>query len=171
MPSSIWQFGNLHVDLTQVARLFNLLFCILHFAYLGSSDISGTHHLSKHHIVYDVKITPLYDVFNTGIITSRNLIQLQSYRITWACNITDIFLVQDSYHQLCSTLGAYVLQGVHNIHSKGTRWGDIQSLKCDSPCAIICEPVYKMPLALAEQGYCSAWRSPKNVVRLNFQFV
>ena len=60
------------MDLTQVARLFNLLFCILHFAYLGSSDISGTHHLSKHHIVYDVKITPLYDVFNTGIITSRN---------------------------------------------------------------------------------------------------
>ena len=30
MPSSIWQFGNLHVDLTQVARLFNLLFCFFH---------------------------------------------------------------------------------------------------------------------------------------------
>ena len=86
MPSSIWQFGNLHVDLTQVARLFNLLFCILHKLSGYSSDVSGTHHLSKHHIV---KITPLYDVFNTGIITSRifntaselpNYLSLQHHR-------------------------------------------------------------------------------------------
>ena len=61
-----------------MARPFNLL--KLHFACLGSSDVSGTHHLSKH--IYDVKITPLYDVFNTGIITSRifsTATELQNY--------------------------------------------------------------------------------------------